>query len=159
MSAASFFFIVYSSFVLISRPFTGVILDLKGDNIVMFPAILLFSAGLFIISQAGNGITLLIAGAFIGLGYGNLQSASQAIVIKKSPPHRVGLATSTFFICVEGGMGIGPFLLGYLVPIIGYRNMYMTLGFIVLSLYRFILFNPWKKESIQSTNLPSERQT
>ncbi|WP_342431326.1 MFS transporter [Neobacillus sp. FSL H8-0543] len=147
MSAASFFFIVYSFFVLISRPFTGVILDLKGDNIVMFPAILFFSAGLFIISQAGNGITLLLAGAFIGLGYGNLQSAAQAIVIKNSPSHRVGLATSTFFICVEGGMGIGPFLLGYLLPITGYRNMYIILGIIVLVCIVLYYFLHGKKKA------------
>jgi predicted MFS family arabinose efflux permease len=72
MTAASFFFIVYSVIVLISRPITGSILDKKGDNVVMYAAILLFSAGLFVLSQAGQCFTLLIGGVLIGLGFGNL---------------------------------------------------------------------------------------
>ena len=35
MEAASFFFIVYAVFILISRPFTGRLLDKKGDNTVI----------------------------------------------------------------------------------------------------------------------------
>ncbi|MCM3567515.1 MFS transporter [Neobacillus mesonae] len=132
MTAASFFFIVYSVIVLLSRPVTGRVLDSRGDNIVMYPAFILFSAGLFFLSQAGHGLTLLIGGAFIGLGFGNLQSSLQAVAIKKTPSHRIGLAVSTFFICHDVGVGIGPFLLGYLIPVIGYRNMYFTLGIIVL---------------------------
>jgi MFS family permease len=133
MTAASFFFIVYSVIVLISRPITGNILDKKGDNVVMYPAIVLFSAGLFVLSQAGNGFTLLIGGVLIGLGFGNLQSSLQAVAIKKTPRYRVGLAVSTFFICHDIGVGMGPFLLGYLVPVIGYRNMYLTLSVIVFA--------------------------
>ena len=86
LSAASYFFIVYSFFVLLSRPFTGKILDSKGDNIVMFPAFFLFIAGLLVLSQAGNALTLLIAGALAGLGFGNLQSAAQAIAGQECSP-------------------------------------------------------------------------
>ncbi|WP_227937700.1 MFS transporter [Alkalihalobacillus deserti] len=141
LSAASYFFIVYSVCILISRPFTGRILDSKGANIVMFPAFILFSAGLIILSQADHGITLLIAGALAGLGFGNLQSATQAIALKRAPSHRVGLATSTFWICYDLGIGIGPFLLGSLVPFLGYRNLYLTLALVVMActcLYYFL---------------------
>jgi MFS family permease len=133
MTAASFFFIVYSVIVLISRPITGSILDKKGHNVVIYPAILLFSAGLFVLSQAGNGFTLLLGGVLIGFGFGNLQSSLQAVSIKSSPRYRVGLAVSTFFICHDIGVGMGPFLLGYLVPLMGYRNMYLTLAVIVFA--------------------------
>lgn len=132
ITAASYFFIVYSIFIFISRPFTGRVLDNKGDPIVIYPSIVFFSLGLFMISQAEHGLTLLIAGALCGLGYGNLLSASQFIAIKGTPKHRMGLATSTFFIFVEGGIGTGPFLLGFLIPIIGFRNMYFALGVVVL---------------------------
>lgn len=131
ITAASFFFIVYSGIVLISRPITGSILDKKGDNVVMYPAILLYSAGLFVLSQAGHGFTLLFGGVLIGLGFGNLQSSLQAVAIKRTPRYRVGLAVSTFFVCHDIGVGMGPFLLGYLIPLIGYRNMYLTLAVIV----------------------------
>ena len=93
MEAASFFFIVYAVFILISRPFTGRLLDKKGDNIVMYPALILFVIGLVTLSQANQGFTLLLAGALIGLGFGTMNSCCQAIAVKESPRHRVGLAT------------------------------------------------------------------
>lgn len=133
VDAASFFFIVYAIFILASRPFTGRWFDTKGANMVMYPSILLFSLGMLMLSQAHHGIILLTAGALIGLGFGTIQSISQAISVKVSPPHRIGLATSTFFIFTDLGIGIGPFLLGFLVPITGFRSMYVVIGIVVFA--------------------------
>ena len=129
---SSFFFIVYAVFVLISRPFTGRWFDEKGENFVMYPAILLFAMALFLLSQTHNGFSLLLAGALLGLGYGTASSSVQAIAVKASPKHRIGLATSTNFIFQDLGVGIGPFLLGYFVPLIGYRGLYMMMAVVVL---------------------------
>lgn len=129
---SSFFFIVYAIFVLISRPFTGRWFDEKGENFVMYPAILLFAMALFLLSQTHNGFSLLLAGALLGLGYGTTSSSVQAIAVKVSPKHRIGLATSTNFIFQDLGVGIGPFLLGYFVPLIGYRGLYMMMAAVVL---------------------------
>lgn len=130
--AAAYFFIVYSIFLFISRPFTGRLLDLKGDNVVIYPAILLYSLSLLLLGQAHSGFALLLAGALVALGFGTLMSCSQAIAVKESPKHRVGLGTSTFYICMDGGMGIGPFLTGLLVPFFEYRGMYLTSAVVVL---------------------------
>ncbi|WP_042349315.1 MFS transporter [Bacillus massiliigorillae] len=141
VEAASFFFIVYAVFILASRPFTGRWFDLKGANTVMYPSLFLFGIGMLMISQAHHGTILLAAGALIGLGYGTVQSISQAISVKVSPPHRIGLATSTFFIFTDLGIGVGPFLLGFLVPITGFRSMYVMIGIVVfacLFLYYFL---------------------
>jgi MFS family permease len=131
VDVGSFFFIVYAVFILVSRPFTGRWFDQKGENVVMYPAFIFFAIALFILSQAHQGWTLLLAGALVGLGYGTFSSSAQAISIKVSPKNRMGLATSTFFIFLDGGIGIGPFLLGFLVPIIGYRGLYLLLGIVV----------------------------
>lgn len=139
-TAASFFFIVYAGIVLVSRPITGKVLDIKGENIIMYPAFLLYSLGFVLISQAHHGWTLLLGGVLIGLGYGNLQSSIQAIAIKYAPRHLTGLATSTFFICMEFGVGLGPFLIGFVLPLLGYRNLYFSLAIVVagcLFLYYF----------------------
>lgn len=139
--AASIFFPVYSAFLFISRPFTGRLLDLKGDNIVIYPALLMFSLSLILLSQAHSGLILLLAGALVALGFGTMMSCGQAIAVKESPRHRVGLATSTFYICIDGGMGIGPFLAGIIIPVGGFRGMYLTLGIVVflsIILYYFV---------------------
>ena len=146
METASFFFIIYAVFILISRPFTGRLLDQKGDNIVIYPALLLFVSGLVTLSQAHHGFTLLLAGALIGLGFGTLSSCCQAIALKESPRHRVGLATSTYFIFMDSGVGIGPFLLGFIIPIVGFRGLYLTLAVIVFaSIFLYYVLHGRKK--------------
>jgi len=130
--AASYFYIVYAIVLFASRPFTGMLLDRKGDNIVIYPALVLFAASLFLLSIASSGFTLLLSGALAALGFGTMMSAGQAIAIKLTPRHRYGLATSTFFVCLDSGVGLGPYFLGFLVPEIGYEGMYLTLAVIVL---------------------------
>ena len=128
---ASFFFIVYAAVNVISRPFAGRLLDAKGDNIVMYPALLMFMLSLILLSQAEYGFILLLTGALAGLGFGNIMSCAQAIATKEAPQHRVGLATATYFFCADLGMGIGPLLVGSMIPMVGFRGMYMTLAVVV----------------------------
>jgi MFS family permease len=130
--AGGFFFLVYGVAVLLSRPVTGPLMDSKGANIVAYPSLVLFALGLLIISQASTGFVFLAAAVLLGLGYGNFQSIAQAIAIKLTPPHRMGLANSTYFIALDLGLGVGPLLLGYLVPVTGYRGMYFTLVFLIV---------------------------
>jgi len=132
VNSASFFFIVYAVAVLASRPFTGRLLDRKGANHVMYPAFLIFAAGMFLLSSAGHSFTLLTAGILIGLGFGNMQSSTQAIAVKLTAPHRLGLATSTFFIFLDAGLGFGPYLLGFIIPVTGYRTLYVIMGILIL---------------------------
>ncbi|MRR15458.1 MAG: MFS transporter [Deltaproteobacteria bacterium] len=140
--AASFYFLVYSLAVLVSRPFSGRLLDVRGANIVMYPCLLIYSAGMLLFSQANHGIALLAAGVINGLGYGNFISCAQAISIKGIPAKKLGLATSTFFIFVDLGFGAGPYLLGSLIPYTGYRGLYLAMIALILAaivLYHFLL--------------------
>jgi MFS family permease len=138
VKAASLFFIVYSVAVLVSRPFTGRLIDLKGANFIMYPCFIILGAGMVLLSTSHNSSTLLIAGALIGLGFGNMQSCTQAIAVKLTPSHRMGLATSTFFIFLDAGLGFGPYLLGFIIPITGYSTLYFILG--VMSVLTTILY-------------------
>ncbi|PLR67740.1 MFS transporter [Bacillus sp. UMB0893] len=141
VSTASFFFIVYAAAVLASRPFTGRLMDKKGANFIMYPAFLLFGAGMFLLSTASTSFVFLLSGVLIGLGFGNMQSTTQAIAVKLTPPHRMGLATSTFFIFLDAGLGFGPYLLGFVIPVTGYSTLYVILGFVVFAssvLYYFL---------------------
>ena len=134
MDAASFFFVVFAVFLLASRPFTGRMFDVKGENAVIYPSLLLFAVGMVILSQSHHGITLLIAGALIGVGYGTFQSSCQAISIKEAPSNRMGLATSTFYTMYDFGIGVGPFLLGFLIPFTGFKGLFMG-----MSIFAFVL--------------------
>ena len=96
VEAASLYFIVYSIVILLSRPFTGRLMDAKGANYVMYPAFFLFAAGMIVLSTATTTLGFLFAAMLIGLGFGNIQSCAQAIAVKLTAPHRMGFATSTY---------------------------------------------------------------
>jgi MFS family permease len=126
---------------LISRPLTGRLFDKKGENFVMYPSFLLFGIGMLILSQAHKGLFLMLAAVLVGLGYGTFLSSAQAIAVKISPHHRMGLATSTFFSFIDGGVGVGPFLLGFIIPATGFGGMYAAMSgvvFFCIFLYYFL---------------------
>lgn len=138
---ASFFFVVYALFLFLGRPIAGKILDTKGENIVVYPSYIFFIVSLLLIAFVSNGFILLLAGAFLALGYGTIMSCKQTIVGKVSPRHRLGLAISTFFICMDAGMGVGPYILGLIVEQFGFHTMYSILAitiFFLIPAYYFI---------------------
>ncbi|PIC64214.1 MFS transporter [Sporosarcina sp. P13] len=151
VNAASFFFLVYAIAVLLSRPFTGKLLDVKGNKFVVYPSLLLFAAGLLLLSGVQAGWMLLLAGGILGLGFGNFQSSAQAIALQGVKPERLGVATSTFFIFLDFGFGFGPYVLGALIPLIGYRELYVVLTIVVIvALALFVLFSRIRKKSEQT---------
>lgn len=153
VSAASFFFLVYSIAVLFSRPFTGRLMDTKGANYIMYPGFVILAGGMVLLSSVNTGIMLLVAGALIGLGFGNMQSSTQAIAVKLTLPQRMGLATSTFFIALDAGLGFGPYLLGFIIPVTGYRSLYVILGIVVFLSAVLYYFLHGKKEHDLRANL------
>lgn len=150
-TAASFFFVVYAAAVLVTRPFSGRMFDLKGPNFIMYPTLISLFIGLFVLSQSHAALVLLIAGALVGFGYGTYMSSSQTVAVQSAPPHRVGLATSTFFILTDIGLGLGPFIQGYFVPSIGYSGLYFALGIIAVICLPLHYFLFGKKAASQKT--------
>ncbi|MFJ7931385.1 MFS transporter [Peribacillus sp. NPDC096448] len=155
VNTASFFFVVYAVAVLLSRPFSGPLMDRKGSNFIMYPAFIIFGVGLLLLSMTTNSFTLLAAGFLIGLGFGNMQSSSQAIAVNLTPPHRMGMATSTFFIMLDAGLGFGPYILGFIIPVTGYSTLYVILGVLVILTSVLYYFLHGKKERTARTNLAS----
>ncbi|BFM07907.1 MFS transporter [Halioxenophilus aromaticivorans] len=132
VAAASFFFVAYSVAILISRPFTGRLLDLRGANLVMYPAFVLMVAGFGLLGMASEGWHLWLAGGLIGLGFGNSQSCIQAVALKIVDHHKMGLATATFFIFLDAGLGFGPYFLGLVVPMLGYASLFECVAGLVV---------------------------
>ena len=148
--AASFFFLVYALTVLLSRPITGRVFDGFGDNFVMYPTYLFFALGLLLIGFAHSGWMLLLAAIFIGLGYGSFSPFGQAIAIRNSEAHRLGITTSTFFGFMDMGVGFGPFILGMFMPLLGYRNLYFAsaiLALLIAVIYHFVHGRHAKREN------------
>jgi MFS family permease len=142
LSVSSFFFVVYAIVLLISRPFTGKWFDTHGPNVIIYPAIVLFSLGMLVLSNAQTAISFLMAAALIGIGYGTIFPSLQTIAIQKVPPAKRGMATATFLSIFDIGIGIGSFVVGMIVAEVGFRSFYINSSIYILAgvLVYFILY-------------------
>jgi len=141
VEAASFFFVVYAVTMLAARPFTGRWFDMKGENVIIYPGMIIFAIGLILLSQVQSAGLLLVSGAIIGLGYGSLTPSFQTVAINQAAPHRRGAATATFFTLFDGGFALGSFTMGLFAVSVGYAKLYLYCGIIVvltIPLYYFL---------------------
>lgn len=137
--AAGVFFVVYAVVIFLSRPLVGQRFDAKGENSVMYAAILGFVLSLAILALARHWSGFLLAAVIMGLGFGTIQACGRAIMVKVTPLHRMGQATSTFYIFGDTGLGLGPLFCGLLIPLTGYRGMYGTMA--VLAALSLVLYH------------------
>ena len=126
--AASWFFIVYAVTVLISRLFAGRIQDTKGDNAVMYPLLVVFALGMAALALQPGNLSIAAAAVLTGLGFGALMPCAQAIAVSAVSPAEIGVATSTFFLMLDLGVGFGPVVLGLAIPHLGYTGMFGILA-------------------------------
>ncbi len=156
VSASTYFFVVFAVALIVTRPFTGVWFDRFGANRLNFPLLLLLAIGFFLLSNAKSDLSFLLSAVFIGIGFGTILSNFLAIAIQSSPPHRKGLATSTFFISLDLANGIGPYINGILVAYLSFRQLYFTVGawmLVVIGVY-YLIFR--KKENNQAVNVKEQ---
>ncbi|WP_207695831.1 major facilitator superfamily transporter [Enterococcus sp. DIV0212c] len=142
VGASSFFFVVYALVITATRPLSGRIFDAHGENAVMYPSFIFLTSGLLLLSMTTTSWMLLVSGGLIGLGYGTFMSNGQAICLKVSPnSHRIGIALSTYFIGLDLGLGVGPYLLGELRRIMSFSGLYLVASVVpVVCIILYALF-------------------
>ena len=126
--AVSLYFVVYAAVILISRPPVGRRVDRKGENSTIYYCFASLVVGFIALAFAVNGAILLASAAFAGFGIGATQSIVQAVIARDTPPTEMGKANSTFFMSMDLGSGVGPVLIGAVIPFIGYSASYLVLA-------------------------------
>ncbi|WP_220741270.1 MFS transporter [Leuconostoc miyukkimchii] len=151
VAVSSFFFVVYAGIVTLTRPMSGRIFDRFGENFVMYPSYAFLTIGLIILGMTNSAWMLLLSGAFIGLGYGTFMSNGQAVTLKLVTSHRIGIALSTYFIGLDLGLGVGPYVFGVLHAQLPFRDLYFIAAVIpVISAILYLIFyKPNKKAKIE----------
>lgn len=152
ISAGSFFFVVYALVITFTRPLTGRIFDTKGEQYVMYPSYLFLTAGLFLLSATTNSFMLLVSGALVGLGYGTFMSNGQAVCLKIVREHRISIALSTYFIGLDLGLGVGPYIMGTLKSFTSFRGLYIVSGIIPLICTFLYFINKRKKKVVEEVS-------
>ena len=133
VSIFSWFFIIYSVCLVLSRPIAGKIQDRGGDLIVCVVGIVAQSIGLMLIALVPSTITVVLCAIGTALGFGTLNSACTTIITRNSTQERRSYALSTFFIFCDATMGFGPALLGCFVSAsTGYAPLYFISSIITI---------------------------
>ncbi len=132
VEASSVYFIVYSVAILLTRPPIGRRVDRKGENSVIYLTFLSLAVGLALLAFAYNGAVLLASAALIGFGVGCTQSTIQTAIVRITPKNELGRANSTFFMSMDLGSGIGPVIIGALIPFVGYQVVYLALALVAV---------------------------
>ena len=139
--AVSLYFVVYAAVILVSRPPVGRRVDRKGENSTIYFCFASLVIGFVVLAFAVNGALLLASAAFAGFGIGATQSIVQAVIARDTPPAELGKANSTFFMSMDLGSGVGPILIGALIPLIGFSASYLVLAVLAAAaalLYHFV---------------------
>ncbi|MFJ8260069.1 MFS transporter [Peribacillus asahii] len=129
---ASYFFVVYAIILLISRPFSGKWFDSYGANVIIYPAIVCFAIGMYLLSLSTSTFVFLLSAALIGLGWGTIFPSLQTIAIQVAPAKKSALATATFLSLFDFGFAVGSFVLGFAAAGIGYDSLYFYSSFLVI---------------------------
>ncbi|NHM73918.1 MFS transporter [Staphylococcus sp. 11007852] len=143
LTLAGYYFIAYAIASILTRPLIGKIMDRYNENKIAYPALLLFSIGLAMLAvlSSNTGWLLLTSGALLGIGYGAMTAVCNVAAIKVSNKAHIGIATSTFYIGLDFGLGFGPFLLGFITTSLGFQAMYGITAIIIfmcIALYWFV---------------------
>ncbi|WP_440328621.1 MFS transporter, partial [Mitsuokella multacida] len=139
---ATGFFLCFAATSFISRPLTGYLLDHFGGNVVIYPALICMAVAMAFIGTASTDAAMLIGALFLGFGYGTTTASCHALAVHCAPMHQVGVATSTYFVLLDFGIGVGPYTLGSFVPSFGFSFVYLAAGAISLggiALYYYLL--------------------
>lgn len=136
--AASVFFVAYALAMFLTRPFTGRAFDRRGPAVVMGPAFFAFAAGMLLVAFSSNDWMILGAALLAGYGVGTVQSCGLAMAVNIADDSRLSVANATFYMLLDAGVGIGPLLLGVVVPVIGYQWLYCCMA--AVGIVAFVAF-------------------
>lgn len=140
-NAASTFFLFYAIFIVLCRPAAGKLMDRHGENIIMYPCILIYAVAFAILAFSSQSWMILLSGSLVGIGYGSLISTAQTVCVKYAPKHRIALATSAHFTGMDIGVFLGPLIIGNILKLVGFRGVYLLMSalvFISFFLYHLI---------------------
>ncbi len=127
------FFVAFSSAAILTRLTMGDISDRVGRKQVVFPAALIISGNLVLLSQVRSSSLFLLSGFIAGLGQGLIFPALSTYIIDIMGRRNKGLALSFYLSLFDVGLSCGSPFFGWISDLFGYRWMYVIAGTFMLA--------------------------
>jgi MFS family permease len=141
------FFIAFSLSAVVTRLGIGDISDRYGRKKIIFPAVLIISFNLFLITKIQSIFMVIMTGLIGGFGQGLLFPALSTYMIDILGHENKGLAISLYLTLFDMGIGLGSPVFGWVSQSYGYKTMYLLAGlilFLVATAFTFKAPNPLK---------------
>ena len=129
----SLFYACYAGAILVTRPFVGRIFDRKGSDYTVYPGLVLFAAGMFLLGNIEGLSGLIAAAVLLGAGFGAVTPALQTLAVRSAPPARAGVATATYFWSLDISVGLAAAGLGVVAVTYGYAFTYSIVDIAVIA--------------------------
>ncbi len=135
------FFMLFACGIIISRMLSARLLRNGKHNEILVSGIMIIIAAGALFTLYLTNITLPISSILLGLGFGFVAPAIQAMIVDLVPARRRGTANSTYFIALDLGSGLGMLVGGTIAHLWDYRTLYIIgIGLAIVSLVFYLLY-------------------
>lgn len=117
-------FTLYAVVLTSSRAVAGRASDRFGYGETAAVGFAFAAAGLLVMASAHGSAALLVSAVVYGVGYGTAQPSLQAMLVTRTPPHRIGAATAFFFLAYDLGTTVGSVGGGFLAGAVGLGSVF-----------------------------------
>lgn len=136
---ASVFFIAEAVATVLCRLFLGKLYDSRGENVALLPFFAMYAVGMFMLGTLVSGPAMLVSAFLIGTMVAMLSAVAQAVIVRRAPRERYGVAVSTYNIAVDASYVVGPVVSGWLVEMYGYTgNFTIMAGLAAVSIVYYL---------------------
>ena len=128
IGAIGSYFVVSGITSVLARPLLGRVSDRIGVGYSLVATFTLQSLALLLLVAAGNLAAILLAGVLYMLGMAIGGSATLILAMKRATPERRGRFMASFSIAYPLGYGVGAFITGSAIEMVGYSWTYVLLA-------------------------------
>lgn len=126
--------LIFLAFYSVAGLFMGTLADRYNRTKLISVGVAAWSFLTAMSGMAKGFVSLAIPRMFIGVGESILTPTSMSLLSDRFPSHRLGFASGFYYMGVPIGVGVSLLIVGYLGPMIGWRNCFYALGIIGLCL-------------------------
>jgi MFS family permease len=123
---AGIFFLFWAGGIMLSRVFSGRLVDRGYIHQVNAVAMAIVSVSFFIFATFHNIFAFCLSGLFIGIGFGMMFPALQTLYINMGRNSQRGTANSTYLIGFDLGLSLGMLIGGYISGTYSFESMFLT---------------------------------
>ena len=150
--------LIFLTFYSVAGLFMGTLADRMNRT-----RLIAFGVGFWSILTAASGaargfVSLAVPRMLIGVGESILTPSAMSLLSDRFPAHRLGFASGFYYMGVPIGVGVSLLVVGYLGPMIGWRNCFYLLGGIGIVLALVMLFFKDPRVVADQSSKTQERQ-